>query len=184
MGEAYAATTEAIPPGPQYVAMGHIHAPQPVPGAKVPAEYAGSLLELDFGEAGEQKRVVVVDAEPGVPATVRSIPLRAGRRLVRLRGEWQELLKRDDVYDSYLDLTVQTAGPDPGLVDRAREEFDHLVHVRADYPRADTETSSRVDRSLDELYGMYYEATEGVAAPGELLEAFRAVMDEAGYASA
>ena len=64
MGEAYAATSEAIPPGPQYVALGHIHAPQPVPGAKVPAEYAGSLLELDFGEAGEGKRVVIVDAEP------------------------------------------------------------------------------------------------------------------------
>ncbi len=183
MGEAYAATSEAIPPGPQYVALGHIHAPQPVPGAKVPAEYAGSLLELDFGEAGEQKRVVVVEAEPGVPATVRSLPLNGGRRLVRARGEWQELLKRDDVHDSYLDLTVQTAGPDPGLVDRARDEFDYLVHVRADYPRADAEMSSRGGRSLDELYGMYYETAEGVAAPEELLAAFRQVMDEAGYAS-
>lgn len=183
MGETYAATSEAIPPGPQYVALGHIHAPQPVPGAKVPAEYAGSLLELDFGEAGEQKRVVVVEAEPGVPATVRSFPLSGGRRLVRVRGEWQELLKRDDVHDSYLDVTVQTAGPDPGLVDRAREEFDHLVHVRADYPRADSETSARGGRSLDELYGMYYETAEGIAAPEDLLAAFRQVMDEAGYAA-
>ena len=58
MGDAYAATPQAIPAGPQYVAMGHIHAPQKVPGAPVPAEYAGSLLALDFGEAGEQKRVV------------------------------------------------------------------------------------------------------------------------------
>ena len=65
MGEAYAATAQAIPPGPQYVAMGHIHAPQTVPGAPVPAEYAGSLLALDFGEAGEHKRVVIVDVEPG-----------------------------------------------------------------------------------------------------------------------
>ena len=32
MGEAYAGTAEAIPPGPQYVAMGHIHAPQSAPG--------------------------------------------------------------------------------------------------------------------------------------------------------
>ena len=55
--------------------MGHIHAPQPVPGAPVPAEYAGSLLPLDFGEAGEQKRVVIVDVEPGRLATVESVPL-------------------------------------------------------------------------------------------------------------
>lgn len=183
MGEAYAATSEAIPPGPQYVALGHIHAPQPVPGAKVPAEYAGSLLELDFGEAGEEKRVVVVDVEPGSPASIRSIPLAGGRRLVRAKGDWQQLLVRDDVRDSYLDLTVDTAGPDPGLVDRARDEFDFLVHVRAEYPRAETDTAARSGKTLDELYGIYYQELEGVPAPPELLAAFREVMEEAGYAS-
>ena len=183
MGEAYAATSEAIPPGPQYVAMGHIHAPQSVPGAKVPAEYAGSLLELDFGEAGEEKRVVIVDVEPGLPAAVRSVPLTAGRRLVRAKGEWSELLARDDVRDSYLDLTVATAGPDPGLVDRARDEFDFLVNVRADYPRAETDATLRAGKTLDELYRSYYEETQGVEASEYLVAAFREVMEEAGYAS-
>jgi exonuclease SbcD len=183
MGEAYAATSEAIPPGPQYVAMGHIHAPQPVPGAKVPAEYAGSLLELDFGEAGEQKRVVIVDVEPGRPASTRSVPLRAGRRLVRAAGEWQQLVGRDDIRECYLDLTVETAGPDPGLVDRAREEFDFLVTVKADYPRAESETEARTGKALDELYGLYCLQQDGVAAPAELLSAFREVMEEAGYAT-
>ena len=183
MGEAYAATSEAIPPGPQYVALGHIHAPQPVPGAKVPAEYAGSLLELDFGEAGEAKRIVIVDVEPGLPATVRSVSLSGGRRLVRATGEWQEVLVRDDVRDSFLDLTVVTAGPDPGLADRAREEFDYLVHVRADYPRTESEASARFGKPLDELYAIYYQDQEGVAAPAELLAAFREVMEEVGYAT-
>jgi exonuclease SbcD len=183
MGEAYTATSEAIPPGPQYVALGHIHAPQPVPGAKVPAEYAGSLLELDFGEAGEEKRVVVVDVEAGAPAVVRSVPLSAGRRLVRAKGEWGDLLTRDDVREAYLDLAVETAGPDPGLADRAREEFDYLVSVRAEYPRTEAEASSRLGKTLDELYGAYYLRSEGVAAPDELLTAFREVMEEAGYAS-
>jgi exonuclease SbcD len=183
MGEAYAATSEAIPPGPQYVAMGHIHAPQPVPGAKVPAEYAGSLLELDFGEAGETKRVVVVEANPGRPASVRSVPLTAGRRLLRLRGEWADLIGRDDAYDSYLDITVETAGPDPGLVDRVREEFDFVVNVRAEYPRPDSDVGLRAGKSLDELYGDYYLETEGVVAPDELIAGFREVMEEAGYAS-
>lgn len=183
MGEAYAATSEAIPPGPQYVALGHIHAPQAVPGAKVPAEYAGSLLELDFGEAGEKKRVVVVTVEPGSPASVRSIALTAGRRLLRLKGEWAELIRRDDIHEGYLDLTVQTAGPDPGLVDRAHEEFDYLVHVRADYPRAETEASLRAGKALDDLYREYYMAAEGVAASEELIAGFREVMEEVGYAS-
>jgi exonuclease SbcD len=183
IGEAYAATQEAIPPGPQYVAMGHIHAPQPVPGARVPAEYAGSLLELDFGEAGEQKRVVLVDAVPGRPATTTSIPLGAGRRLVRASGDWEEIIARDDVRDAYLDLTVNTAGPDPGLADRARAEFDFVVKIKAEYEQPEADTVVRDGMPLDELYAAYYRSVEGDDAPGALLDAFRSVMEDAGYAA-
>jgi len=184
MGEAYAATSEAIPPGPQYVALGHIHAPQPVPGAKVPAEYAGSLLELDFGEAGETKRVVVVEVEPGMPAAVRSVPLTGGRRLVRATGDWQSLVGREELYESFVDLTVQTAGPDPGLGDRAREEFEYLVKVTADYPRAETEIDAHADKTLIERYADFIIDRDGVEPNPELLAAFTEVMEEAGYASA
>ena len=177
MGEAYAATTEAIPPGPQYVALGHIHAPQPVPGAKVPAQYAGSLLELDFGESGEQKRVVVVEAEPGVPASTTSVDLTGGRRLLRPRGEWAEILTMEGVYDSFLDMTVQTLGPDPELAARAHEEFDFVVKIKADYPRVESDRPSRAGRTIGELYADYYLDREGVTAPDSLLGAFDELME-------
>lgn len=180
MGEAYTATAEAIPAGPQYVAMGHIHAPQPVPGAQVPAEYAGSLLELDFGEAGETKRVVIVDVEPGLPAVVRSVPLTAGRRLRRAQGTWDEILGLDMVHESYLDLAVETAGPDPGLAARVADEFDFVVKVRAEYPRPDRERSERATMGLDEQYVEYYTELEGVPPPQPLIDAFRGLLEEAG----
>lgn len=177
MGEAYAATAEAIPPGPQYVAMGHIHAPQSLPGARVPAEYAGSLLELDFGEAGEAKRVVIVDVEPGLPAVVRSVPLSAGRALLRPRGTWEAIVDMDGLDESYLDLTVETTGPDPGLAERARDEFDHLVKVAAEYERPEREAIVREGRTLLDLYGAYHEERTGVAAADSLLDAFREVLE-------
>jgi exonuclease SbcD len=177
MGEAYAATSEAIPPGPQYVALGHIHAPQPVPGAKVPAEYAGSLLELDFGEAGEHKRVVIVEAEPGRPASRRSVPVTGGRRLLRPRGAWEDILRLEGVHDAYLDLTVETAGPDNGLADRAHDEFDFVVRVRAEYPRAETERPLRAGRSLEALYADYYLDREGGDPPRPLAAAFAELME-------
>jgi exonuclease SbcD len=183
LGEAYAATPEAIPPGPQYVALGHIHAPQPVPGAKVPAEYAGSLLELDFGEAGETKRVVVVEVEPGLPSTVHSVPLSEGRRLSRPRGTWEAILETDGLHDSYLDLTVDTDGPDPGLAERARDEFDYLVKVVAEYDRPEREAVVREGRTLLDLYGAYHEESYGVAAPDELLDAFREVLEGVDHAA-
>jgi len=178
LGEAYTATEQAIPPGPQYVAMGHVHAPQPVPGAAVPAAYAGSLLELDFGEAGEEKRVVLVEAEPGVRATVRSIPMSRGRRLRRVRGRWEELAGRDDLRDVYLDLTVETDGPDPGLADRAQQAFPYLVKVRTDYERVGQEAPVRTDQPWDELYRGYCRSVHGTEPSAELLQAFREVYAE------
>ena len=178
MGEIYAATPQAVPVGPQYVALGHIHAPQRVPGALVPAEYAGSLLELDFGEAGEKKRVVVIDVEPGLPAGVRSIPIRGGRPLLRPEGTWEEIDAMEGVDDAYLDLTVRTEGPDPGLADRARERFPYLVKVRAEYPRAEQERRSREGRTIVDLYGDYYLRTEGVEPPGGLVRTLRELMEE------
>ncbi len=178
IGEAYTATEEAVPTGLGYVAMGHIHAPQPVPHANVPAHYAGSLLQLDFGEAGEDKRVVIVDVEPGRPAAVRSVPLAAGRRLVQAAGRWDELAARADLADSFLDLTVHTDGPDPGLGDRAQQAFPHLVKVRAEYPRAADERPARAGRPWAELYGEYHAAAHGGPPAEELAAAFRSVLEE------
>lgn len=178
MGEVYAAAPQAVPIGPQYVALGHIHAPQPAPDAVAPAEYAGSLLELDFGEAGEAKRVVLVDVEPGFPAEVRSMPITGGRRLLRPEGTWEEIEAKDGLDEAYLDLTVCTGGPDPGLADRARERFPYLVKVRAEYERAEPERRSREGRAIPDLYGDYYLRTEGVEPPEDLLEALRKLMEE------
>jgi exonuclease SbcD len=184
IGDAYAAKSEAIPVGPQYVAMGHIHAPQAVPGARTPAEYAGSLLELDFGEAGEAKRVVLVDVEPGTPAVTTSVPLTGGRRLVRARGSWGDLNARDDLREAYLDLVVETAGPDPDLAERVHDEFDFVVKVMADYPRAEVVPIEGQHRTLEELYSDYYTTVEGVSPPDELMTAFREVLEEVGHAPA
>lgn len=186
IGEAYSATAQAIPPGPQYVALGHIHAPQSVPGSPVPAEYAGSLLPLDFGEAGETKRVVLVEAEPGRLATVTSIPLTGGRPLVRAQGTWDELAARaDELREAYLDLTVQVGGPDPDLGRRAAEAFPYLVKVRPDRPAAQRRAPRAPgEHPTDgELYASFHEATYGAPAPPDLLALLAQVLEEAADAT-
>jgi exonuclease SbcD len=185
MGDAYAATAQAIPPGPQYVAMGHIHAPQTVPGAPVPAEYAGSLLSLDFGEAGEQKRVVIVDAEPGRLAVAETVPLTSGRRLVRVTGTWDAIEDRaDELADAFCDLIVTTSGTDTGLAERARATFPFLVKVRAQRPATTApERLVKGARGWDELYADYYRREHDEDAPPALLLLFREVLEEADASS-
>jgi DNA repair protein SbcD/Mre11 len=180
IGDAYTATAQAIPAGPQYVALGHIHAPQPVPGAPVPAAYAGSLLPLDFGEAGEAKRVVIVDVEPGRLATLRSVPIHAGRPLRQVRGTWEEVAARaEELTGSYLDLTISVGGPDPELGRRAAALFPYLVRVRPERPaQARRERTADARPADDELYTSFVRATTGEDAPAALVELFRTTMAE------
>ena len=182
IGEAYSATSQAIPPGPQYVALGHIHAPQVVPGSPVPACYAGSLLPLDFGEAGEAKRVVIVEAEPGRLATVESVPLTAGRPLRREAGTWDELAARtDEISGSYLELTVRLGGPDPELGHRAADTFPYLVRVRPEYPASATAPArdAHGERPDDlALFAAYHEATYGAEPPEPLRRLLREVLED------
>lgn len=178
MGQAYAATEQAVPTAVDYVAMGHIHAPQAVPGAPVPAQYAGSLLQLDFGEAGEQKRVVVVDVTAGIHASIESVPITRGRPLVQVSGPWKDIAARTDLDDAFLDLTVTTSGPEPGLMDEARERFEFVVKVRAEYERAEVDRPDSVGRPLDELYAEYHAEAHGGPPGDELMALFRDIAEE------
>jgi exonuclease SbcD len=181
MGDTYTIDPAGLPPGPQYIAMGHIHAPQRVPGAPGPAEYAGSLLPLDFGEAGEVKRVVIIDAEPRVAARVESVALEAPTRvpLIRATGTWDELVaRREEFGGAYLDLTVTTTGPDPALATTAANTFERLVRVRADYPRAHERSAGRAGRTWDELYGEYHEREHGEPPSEAVRSAFGELHEE------
>jgi hypothetical protein len=101
-----------------------------------------------------------------------------GRRLRRVRGRWEEVAGRDDLRDVYLDLTVETDGPDPGLADRAQQAFPYLVKVRTDYERVGQEAPVRTDQPWDELYRGYCRSVHGVEPSAELLQAFREIYAE------
>ena len=57
-------TPSAFPSTANYVALGHLHLAQQLPGGP-PIWYSGSPIQVDFGEAGAGKHVLIVEAAPG-----------------------------------------------------------------------------------------------------------------------
>lgn len=124
----YAVPSQVFPATTHYVALGHIHRAQQI-AAGCPVWYSGSPLQLDFGEAGNEGGVLVIDAEPGVPVTVERVPVTAGRRLRTMRGTLAALLAREDgSEDEFLRIVVEEA-PRSGLADAVRERFPNAVEV-------------------------------------------------------
>lgn len=181
IGQAYGIEPSGLPGTPQYIALGHIHRPQTIHQSPVRTEYAGSLLQLDFGEAGEQKRVVVFDVAPGRPVRdVRSVPLTKGTPLVELRGRLDEVLaKASDLDGAHVRVTLQVDAPEPGLAQRVRDQVPGAVDVRLEYPELiEDDTPALATLAADEQFTRYYRSQHGADPDVDTLALFRELHDQ------
>lgn len=179
IGLQYAISPSRLPGDAAYVALGHVHKPQAVKGAPAPARYAGSLIQLDFGEIDQRKSVVIVDASPGTPANSREIPLTAGRPLLDLRGTLDEVLaKGSDAGDAYLRAFVLVDGPVPGIADQVREALPNMLDVHLDYERRGEDRGRGPVSSLSprDQFVAYFRSEHGAEPSPELLGSFDEVV--------
>lgn len=180
-GQIFAIGAATLPTTAQYIALGHVHRPQEVPGAATPARYAGSLLQLDFGESAQDKSVTLVEAQPGRPVQTREIPLTRGRKLKEVAGTFDELeMLRDDYEDAWLRVALRCEGPQPGLADRVREILPNALEVRLDYERQDPERRADELRRLTphQLFERYYREAHGAPPAGAVAKLFDELYEE------
>jgi exonuclease SbcD len=156
LGEDWAAAPQALPDTAQYVALGHIHKPQRVEASPAPAEYAGSPLQLDFGEAGQAKSFVVIDVKPGQPARVQRIAHEGGKELHDLRLTLPKLEGRaaDLRTAGWLRVTVPLSEPDPDLNRKVRELVPNALTVHAELPNVPLPTICSNGKSPVEMYSV------------------------------
>ncbi len=80
---------DVFPPCIDYLALGHLHIPQKVAGSDF-IRYSGSPLPIGFGEAEQEKVVIIIEFSDVVPQ-VRTIPVPRFQELQTLRGDWPTL---------------------------------------------------------------------------------------------
>ena len=177
----YSVASLAFPVTAQYVALGHLHRAQDIPGA-TRIRYCGSPLQLDFGETGEAKSVSIVDLEPGAPAAVREVALTEGRHLRTITGTLAEIESaKGTTDDDYLRIIV-TDTRRAGLADEVRSWFDgekaRVVDVQVrPVDEEPATTSRRPDNATpSELFSLYL-AERGVD-DDRLVPAFDDLLDE------
>lgn len=81
--------SDVFPESIDYLALGHLHVPQRVGGSDY-IRYSGSPLPIGFGEARQEKSVVLVEFTD-TPPCVSTIPVPRFQELKSLRGDWQAI---------------------------------------------------------------------------------------------
>lgn len=179
LGEDWAATPQALPATAHYVGLGHIHRPQRVDAAPAPTLYAGSPLQLDFGEAGQEKSFVVVAAAPRQPVTIDRVPYHGGIALADVRGTLAELEQNASQLSArgWLRVKVVLSGPDPEINTKVRRLLPTAVSVDVELPAAEVATEPISTRGLTptELFRAYSTSEHGREPSTELLDVFSAL---------
>ncbi len=174
----YAVSAHAFPAAANYVALGHLHRTQAIPGA-APIWYSGSPIQVDFGEERDTKHVLLADIPEHGATKVTKVPLTRGWELRTLRGTLAEIEAfAPTVGDAWLRVEVREAAR-PGLADDVRLLLPRAVDVRVTAPER-TEMPARVAVSRRaaprELFGAYLDATDR-ARDERLLALFDDLLD-------
>jgi DNA repair protein SbcD/Mre11 len=151
----YAVPTTVFPPNTHYVALGHLHRAQTMPG-HCPVRYSGSPLPIDFGEQDNPPSVTVVEASAETTALIREVPLPQMSRLRTVRGTLAEL-ELLETGDDWLRVIVSEK-PRAGLREQVQQLLPKALEIRIDPMLLDADRPARMaraERSPVDLFSDY-----------------------------
>jgi len=185
LGGALAVSPLAFPAQAQYVALGHLHRPQPVHNTPQVCRYSGSPLSYSFSEADQQKEVVIVDISPGSVAQTRSISLRCGKPLKRWRAGSLEEARNWCIepknLESWVDLEIQANQPlSTTELAELRKMHSGIITIRTILPEiAEAMQERRLsEMSLVEKFSLFVQRERGAAPPDDLAGFFLELVNE------
>ena len=171
-----------LPSRVHYVALGHMHQPQQVSGTQAQTHYAGSILQMDFGERGQQKSVGLIEAHPGKPAEVSQIDLTQGKALLRRTGSAEEiLLQAEEFTNAWVEIVLKPEGQTSELIEQIRA-LPGVVSLRFAEAQANDSDGEAVhnpkERPPAELFTDYYKSRRNAEPEPQLVALFERLYRE------
>ena len=160
IGNADIVYTDCIPNQIQYTALGHLHRFQNIGGHPSAVIYSSSPLSYSFSEAGQDKKVVIIEAEPNKAVEYTDIPLLSGRVLHRMRFEAIDATVEWLLANPYslveLTLVSDTFISNQDLK-RIHESHDGIIHIIPIVNKtASEEENGAVKVNLDQdIHGLF-----------------------------
>ena len=154
-----------------YVALGHLHAPQRAGSDRV--RYAGSPLKYSLSEERQKKAALKVTLGPkGKPPRIEAMPYHPIRDVKRVRGALRELAAAPAPDDDYAFVTLTDELPPIDPVGALLQAYPNLCQLRVENSRTgeagELAAAGRVeDLSPLEHFVRFYAAQNNGQAPSD-----------------
>lgn len=180
VGGARALAVESLPKT-DYVALGHLHKRQRMGEGHV--YYSGSPLQYSFDEANVEKSVQVFDLTENGVENLTLVPLKSGRKLVRLEAASLEqalsILKANA--QNLVELTLKLNAPLSRAESRSLADNENLVLLNTEiHTEQEMEFVSRKGFTDEKLFEEFYRQQYGEAPDERLKSAFLEILTDGG----
>ena len=151
-----------------YVALGHLHAPQCV--SREGIRYCGAPLKYDFSESAQEKSVTLVELGAKGALRIQQIPLTPLRDLRKIRSNYMEITRRDAYLNTptedYLYITLTDEQDVPDAIRKLRTIYPNIMKLDYDNRRTSAHQALVPSQILAnkrpaELFSDFYAAQNG-----------------------
>ena len=186
LGGSYIVNGNCFPQNAQYIALGHIHKPQIVPGTNKRARYSGSPLHYNKKEINFQKKCFIVDLKAGQDYEIREVDFKVYKPIEIWKcSNIEEAIERCKIEaerDCWVYLEIET--------DRfiGEEEIKQMKNAKKDIleimPKIIGENVEEIDigsfseKSIEEIFRDFYLKERNVNPDEELVDLLLSIINE------
>lgn len=178
LGGSYLISSAILPEAAQYVALGHVHKPQVVPGSKKRARYSGSPIHYSKNEISFQKSLVKINLAPMKTPVIEEIQLKSYKPIeVWHCDNFAAALNKCEENSSrecWVYLEIKT---DQYLKENQIKELKDLkkdiISIRPITPEEiaeNKESKTFKERAFDDLFRDFYMNQRGVEASKDTMD--------------
>lgn len=170
LGGSYLINSAILPEKAQYMALGHVHKPQLIPGTKGRARYSGSPIHYHKGEISYEKSVEVIEVKAGEEAVIRRVPLKVYKPIEVWKCEnFQEALtlceeNSDRACWVYLEIKTETYIKEDQIKQLKGLKRD-ILSIRPITPedlKREEAIKAHQNLSFESLFELFYEKERGI----------------------
>lgn len=186
LGGSYIVSGDCFPKEAQYIALGHVHKPQIVPGTNKRARYSGSPLHYNKKEVSYTKKCFVVEVKPNQEAVVEEVPFLIYKPIEVWKCESidaaLERCEAEKDREAYVYLEIET--------DRyiREDEIKQMKSLKADIleilpkikgqDEIEEETKRLTEQSFEDIFKAFYKKERGTEVAQDVLDVLMNLIGE------
>lgn len=186
LGGSYIVNGDCFPEEAQYIALGHVHKPQIVPGTHGRARYSGSPLQYNKKEINFIKKCFIVNLKPQSEFEIeeREIPVYKPIEIWKC-GSIEEAIEKCEENKErscyvYLEITTDRYIREDEIKEMKRYKDDileitpKLIQTEVD----EEELSKLMEQSFEDIFKAFYQKERGIEVEEEVLQVLNELLQE------